>query len=100
MVIGSSPVVYDFTAAAEMAYGTNAMKGMGTGGTAPFALYGGEANGDGQVTSSDFNVFLPKFTSGATGYELSDWNLDGQVTSSDFNIFLANFTAGKTTQVP
>lgn len=100
VTLSTTASLYDFTTAASTAYGVDAMKGMGTGGTAPFALYGGEANGDGQVTSSDFNVFLPKFTSGATGYELSDWNLDGQVTSSDFNIFLANFTGGKATRVP
>ena len=34
------------------------------------------------VTSTDFNMFNPKFTSAASGYEYSDWNLDGLVTST------------------
>ena len=96
----ASPILYDFTTAANKAYGADPMKGMGAGNTAPFALYGGDGNGDGQVNSSDYNVFNPKFVSGATGYQASDWTLDGQVTSSDFNVFLANFTAGKISRVP
>lgn len=105
MTAGSVPlnaeaILYDFTAGNHTAYGGDAMRGMGGGNSAPFALCGGEGNSDGQITSTDFNVFLPKFTSGATGYEQSDWNLDGQATSSDFNIFLMNFTAGKRTRVP
>jgi hypothetical protein len=63
-------------------------------------MYAGDANADGQITSTDFNVFNPKFTSGAAGYQVSDWNLDAQVTSTDFNRFKANFTTGKATRVP
>jgi len=95
--LSASSTVYDFSTSQGKAYGTDAMKQVSTG---IYGMYGGEANGDGQITSSDFNVFLPKFTSGAGGYDLSDWNLDGYVTSSDFNFFLANFTAGKASRVP
>jgi hypothetical protein len=98
--LNRASALYDFTTAQSKAYGTDAMKGFGTGNTAPFALYGADGNADGQITSSDFNVFNPKFTSGAIGYQASDWNLDAQVTSSDFNLFNPNFTMGKATRVP
>jgi hypothetical protein len=93
LALNRTSEAYNFTTAAGKAYGTDAMKGLGTGGIAPFGLYGGDADGDGQILSSDFNVFNPRFISGATGYQASDWNLDGQVTSTDFNLFNPNFTA-------
>jgi hypothetical protein len=98
--LGGNSALYDFTTAVTQAYGSDAMKGLGTGNTAPFALYGADGDGDGQIISTDFNVFNPKFTSGATGYQMSDWDLDGQVTSTDFNVFNPNFTTGKATRVP
>jgi hypothetical protein len=65
-----------------------------------FGMYSGDANNDGFVTSTDFNIFNPKFTSAASGYEYSDFNLDGLVTSTDFNFFNPNFTTAKETFVP
>jgi hypothetical protein len=100
VALSGSTSLYDFTTAQSQAYGASPMKGLGAGNTAPFALYAGDANGDGQITSTDFNVFNPKFTSGATGYQASDWNMDDQVTSTDFNLFNPNFTSGRATQVP
>ena len=88
--------VYDFTASG-MAYGSNAMAILSGG---KMGTYAGDANGDGQITCSDFNIFNPKFASAATGYEVSDWNLDGQVTGSDFNLFNPNFTNARSSQVP
>ena len=79
-VISSSAVtlpttsVCDFTASGT-AYGTNAEAVLSGG---KLGMYAGDANGDGQITGSDFNIFNPKFTSAASGYETSDWNLDGQ----------------------
>jgi hypothetical protein len=98
--LSGSSSLYDFTTAQSQAYGASPMKGLGTGNTAPFGLYAGDANADGQITSTDFNVFNPKFTLAATGYQASDWNLDGQVTSTDFNLFNPNFTSARSTQVP
>jgi hypothetical protein len=98
--LNGASALYDMTTAANKAYGADAMKGLGAGGTAPFGLYGGDANADGQITSSDFNVFNPKFVSASTGYQASDWNLDGQVTSTDFNLFNPNFISAKSTRVP
>ncbi|MBV6421313.1 MAG: hypothetical protein DAHOPDDO_02588 [Ignavibacteriaceae bacterium] len=93
----TSFVLYDFTTSQLQAYGTNPMKDLGGG------LYGmctGDGNQDGLVTSTDFNIFNPKFTSAASGYEYSDWNLDGIITSTDFNFFNPNFSNAKQSFVP
>jgi hypothetical protein len=92
-----SSSLYNFTTAQTQAYGTNPMKSLAGGG---FGLYAGDANADGFITSTDFNVFNPKFTSAASGYEASDWNLDRFVTSTDFNYFNPNFTSAKQSFVP
>jgi lysophospholipase L1-like esterase len=100
LTLGGNSALYDFSTAVTKAYGADAMKGLGAGNTAPFALYGGDANADGLVTSTDFNVFNPKFTSAATGYEGADLNLDRLVTSTDFNLFNLNYNGAKATRVP
>ncbi|MCK6621380.1 MAG: hypothetical protein HUU32_13910 [Calditrichaceae bacterium] len=94
----STEAPYDFTTGQAQAYGTNPMKNIG-GGSA-FGMFTGDANSDGQVTSTDFNIFSPDFTSAQTGYLYSDWNMDGQVTSTDFNMFSPNFTSAAQSQVP
>jgi len=63
-------------------------------------MFTGDANGDGQVTGSDFNIFDTAFRNAQTGYRISDWNLDGQVTGSDFNFFDTNFRAAASSKVP
>jgi len=93
----TSSQLYDFSTSQTQAYGTEPMKDLGGG---VFGMYTGDGNGDGLVTSTDFNVFNPKFTSAASGYEYSDWNLDGFVTSTDFNLFNPNFISAKKTYVP
>jgi hypothetical protein len=97
--INSSSELYDFTASLATAFsaGPAAMRDLGGG---SFGMFSSDANGDGQVTSSDFNVFLPAAKAAETGYHMADWNLDGQVTSSDFNIFNPNAKNAARTQVP
>jgi hypothetical protein len=95
--LSSSLTSYDFTTSQSQAYGEDAMKNLGN------ELYGmiaGDANQDGYVTSSDFNMFNPSFTNAASGYDHCDWNLDGFVTSTDFNFFNPNFTNAKQSFVP
>ncbi|MDP4195817.1 MAG: hypothetical protein Q8940_12250 [Bacteroidota bacterium] len=94
--LNASSALYDFTTGKDKYYGGDA-KDLGSG---KFAMYAGDANNDGQITSLDFNVFNPKFYKAVSGYELSDWNMDGNITSLDFNIFNPNFYAGKSTKVP
>jgi hypothetical protein len=96
--LSSNSALYDFTTPQSQAFGgTVAMKVLSGG---MYGMYTGDGNQDGFVTSTDFNVFNPKFTSAASGYEYSDWNLDGFVTSTDFNFFNPNFTTAKQTFVP
>ena len=95
--LSKSSTLYDFTTSQSQAYGTLAMKVLSDG------LYGmptGDGNQDGLVTSTDFNIFNPKFTNAVSGYEYSDWNLDGIITSTDFNFFNPNFTTAKQSLVP
>ena len=50
----------------------------------------GDANGDGSVDASDFNVWNSnKFTSG-TNWSSGDFNGDGTTDASDFNVWNAN----------
>lgn len=97
VTLSFNPDLYDFSVTQTQAFGTNALKELGVG---IFGMCTGDGNGDGFVTSTDFNVFNPKFTSAASGYEYSDWNLDGLVTSTDFNFFNPNFTTAKQSFVP
>jgi hypothetical protein len=97
LALSATPAAWDFTTAMSAGYGTNPMKLVGG---SRFGLFAGEANGDGQITSSDFTVFSPRFRTAATGYEASDWNLDGLVTSTDFTMFSPNFRAAATCRVP
>jgi len=89
--------LYDFSSAQTQAYGTVPMVDLGGG---ILGMYAGDADSDGFITSTDFNIFNPKFTSAVSGYEYCDWNLDGFVTSTDFNFFNTNFTAARQTFVP
>lgn len=94
----STEAPYDFTTGQAQAYGTNPMKDLGGG--AAFGMFTGDANSDGQITSTDFNTFNPAARNAEIGYHIADWNLDGQVTSTDFNLFNPNARNAAQTQVP
>ena len=96
--ISTNPINYNFTTGSGQYYGGSA--GAKQLETSVWGMVAGDANKDGQITGSDFNVFNPKFMSATSGYENADWNMDGQVTGTDFNIFNPNFIAAKVTQVP
>lgn len=98
-VDGSNTVTYNFSAGQGQAAGSAAQVGLGAGGTAPFGLWGGDANFDGQVTAPDFSIYLGATSGGFTGYRGSDFNLDGQVTAPDFSIYLQNTSAGASSNV-
>ncbi len=63
-------------------------------------MFGGDANGDGQVTALDFTAWIASTTAGQTGYRRTDFNLDGYVTALDFTAWIANTTAGAASRVP
>jgi hypothetical protein len=54
----------------------------------------GDANLDGLVNGSDFNVLSANFNQSITGWDQGDFNYDGLVNASDFNDLSANFNQG------
>jgi hypothetical protein len=94
---GATPPAYDFTSSQTKAYGSNAMKAVGTS-PVRYAMVSGDASGNGQVAPSDINfVIRPALTQ--SGYRAGDINLNGQVQNTDMNIYTRP-NLGKGTQVP
>ena len=89
--------VWDFTTAESQGYGSNPMKDLGDG---RWGLFAGESDLNGLNSTGDFNLWLAGTKSGASGYELADFNLDGQVVADDFNIWLTNTKISASSQVP
>ncbi|MDH7515329.1 MAG: hypothetical protein QHI48_05605 [Bacteroidota bacterium] len=115
--ISTATPLYDFTTAASQAYGTEPMVGLANG-QAPFALWAGDANADGQLkytgTSNDPSFILLRIgssdiTATVTGYHKEDTGMDGVVQYSGpgndravilRNIGGVNIGNTRSTQVP
>jgi hypothetical protein len=54
----------------------------------------GDANLDGLVNGSDFNILAANFNQSITGWDQGDFNYDGLVNAADFNDLSANFNQG------
>ncbi|MGE5313442.1 MAG: dockerin type I domain-containing protein, partial [Acidobacteriota bacterium] len=93
-----SSLLYDFTTGMEKAYGTYPMTPLS--GSLLYGMHGGDANRDGQVTGSDYNLFSPRFSSISSGYDDADLNMDGRVTGTDYNIFSPAYAAIRASGVP
>lgn len=87
--------LYDFSIALDQASGIFPQKEMPT---KKFALFAGDANGSGSVSTADWNeCWIRDYLK--TGYLLSDFNMDGVVNDVDYyTLWLKN--NGKVTQVP
>lgn len=86
--------IYDFTTAADQAYGTNAQKNL-TGGI--YGMFGGDANADGDVNTDDKIIWANQ--AGTQGYKSADFNMDGQIENQDKNdIWQQNI--GESSQLP
>jgi hypothetical protein len=83
-----STVNYDFTTSASKAYGNN-MKQVGS----VWVLYGGDANADGYVDPTDYNIFKTQF--GLDGYKGADFNGDNWIDGYDALILYSNFGKSK-----
>ncbi|MBK7259735.1 MAG: hypothetical protein IPI01_18435 [Ignavibacteriae bacterium] len=79
---------YDFTTSQSKAYGSSAMKGLGTGGSAPFGMLAGDANGSGDITILDRALW--RVQNSALGYYSADFNLSGDVTILDRALWRIN----------
>ncbi len=75
---------YDFTTAANKAYGNN-MKQVGSA----WVLYGGDGNQDGYINPTDYDLYKTQF--GRDGYKSSDYNGDNYVDGYDLPILYSNF---------
>ena len=79
ITFASQTINYDFTTALTQAFGSN-MQTMSGG---AFAMYGGDANGDGAVDALDLLAIQNDAISFAFGYLLTDLNGDGSVDVLD-----------------
>lgn len=79
----SKVVSYNYTTAANKAYGNNQIQ-IGTSGS--YAIYGGDVNQDGGIDSNDMGDIDNDSFNLATGYLLTDVNGDGGVDSNDMGI--------------
>ena len=84
--LGSSPLNYDFTTAANRAYGNN-QKTLNTG---VFGIYSGDINQDGFIDSLDITPITNDSASFVDGYVATDINGDGVVDSLDLPNVLNN----------
>lgn len=77
---------YNFATGVEYAFGNEQLKNMGDGN---YALYAGDANANGVITVSDFNIFMEQ-SAQLNNYVSGDLNLDRAVSVADFNIYQLN----------
>ena len=60
----------------------------------------GDANADGSVSLTDFNILKNNFGDADASWGLGDFNLDGSVSLTDFNILKDNFGAAAAVPEP
>lgn len=92
VLLGSTSTLYDFTTAANKAYGAD-QKDLGGG---KFGMYAGDADKDFTISSNDVTVITAALST--SGYKYEDVNLSGAVSSPDNTLATANI--GKVGQVP
>lgn len=87
---------WDFTPAANLAYGgTLAQKMLSVG---KYGMFSGDGDGNGEINNNDKN-YVWKVQVGSSGYFTGDFNLDGQVSSID-KIYKWAPNSGVGSQVP
>jgi hypothetical protein len=84
--VGPGSVFYNFTSAANKAYGSNQVQ-VSTG---IWAIYSGDINQDGVIDGLDYNDWENDNNNFAGGYFSTDLNGDGIVDGFDYPIFDAN----------
>jgi hypothetical protein len=67
------------------------LSAMAASATSKFHRLFGDANGDGAVTATDFNLFRLDY--GTTGNSIFDFDGNGSVTAADFNAFRLRYGA-------
>ncbi len=82
--LSATATAIDFTAVANVIGRTNAMAEVSTG---KYALFAGDADGNNQVQTGDYNVATTLI--GQSGYFGSDTDMNGEVQITDLNLFIA-----------
>ncbi|MGC8866572.1 MAG: hypothetical protein ACP5O2_12760 [Bacteroidales bacterium] len=86
--LSNDQYVYDFTDNASKAYGgLSVVKNLAPG---VYGLMAGDADADGNVFTSDYNIWSAEFGS-SNVYSPADFDYDGHVFTSDFNLWSASF---------
>jgi len=86
--IGTSTLTYDFSTAANKAFGSN-MKNLGSG---VFGFYSGDINHDDSIDGTDAPDLYNDIFNSEFGVKITDLNGDGTVDGSDLPIYDANQT--------
>lgn len=86
VAVGSTPLTYDFSDAANKAFGDN-MIAIDSG---VFAFYSGDINSDGSVDNTDYSIWEVDANEFAFGVFVTDLNGDGSVDNTDYSIWEAN----------
>jgi hypothetical protein len=84
--VGAVPLTYDFTTAANKAFGDN-MKELETG---VFGFYSGDINQDGFIEGGDFPFLFNDSDNFFEGFQTTDLNGDGFVEGADFPYLFNN----------
>ncbi len=82
--LSATATAVDFTVVANVTGGTNAMAEVSSG---KYALFAGDADGNNQVQTGDYNVAATRI--GQSGYFRSDTDMNGEVQITDLNLFIA-----------
>ncbi len=86
---------WDFTGAADRYYGS----GGGVALSGIWALWAGDANRDGRVTTEDNSLWTSAARLDQRGYLDVDFNMDGRVTTRDALLWRYGMTRGASSQV-
>ena len=84
--VGSTPLTYDFTTAANKAYGDNMIQ-LESG---VYGFYSGDINQDGFVEALDYPQLFNDSDNLLEGYQNTDLNGDGFVEALDYPILFNN----------
>ena len=87
IAVTAATPVYNFTTAANKAYGSN-MKEVETG---VWAFYSGDLNHDLNIDNADFSIWEADANSGLFGYLATDLNGDSNADNADFSIWEGNY---------
>ncbi len=86
VALDGSTLRHDFSTGQSQAAGPRPMKDLSGNGSGPYALYAGDADGDGQIQNDDKNVEWRNQV-GQNGYRSADFNLNGEVQNDDKNVY-------------